>query len=336
MVTLKDVADACGISRSTVSKALNGYADVSKETTELVRQTAEAMGYLPNVAARSLKTNQTHNLGILMADEMGSGLKHEYFANVLNSFKEQAEERGYHITFLSRNLEGKRMTYLEQCRYRNFDGVLILCTDYEEPQVLELMKSSFPVVTVDYVVECCTAILSDNSGGIQELVQKILDKGHRKIAYIHGEMNSVTKKRVAGFYKICESNGIEVRKDWVLSARYRDPALCAKLTEELLTGEDQPTCILYPDDFALIGGLNQIRSMGMKIPDDISIAGFDGSFLAELTNPNIMTVKQNTEEIGRIAADKLVEAIQHPKTWLPEQVTVPCSLIGGESVRNMM
>ena len=87
MVTLKDIARACGVSRSTVSKAMNGYGDVSPETAEQIRKKAEEMGYLPNLAARSLKTNRTYSLGILFSDQLGSGLKHEYFTGILNSFK---------------------------------------------------------------------------------------------------------------------------------------------------------------------------------------------------------------------------------------------------------
>lgn len=335
MVTLKDVADACGLSHSTVSKALNGYADVSEKTAELIRKTAEKMGYLPNVAARSLKTNRTYNIGILFSDELGTGLRHEYFSGILNSFKEQAEEHGYHITFLSGNLGGQRMTYIEQCRYRNFDGVMVAWTDYDDAQISDVIKSDLPVVTIDYAFENCTAVLSDNIGGMKQLVKEILDRGHTDIAYIHGEMTSVTKKRLASFYKTCSECGIEIRSDRVLQARYRDAELCSVLTEKLLEDDERPTCILYPDDYALIGGMNKIKDMGLSIPGDISIAGYDGSFLAGLISPKITTIKQDSEKIGKVAATKLIEAIENPKTWIPEQIIVPGSFIQGESVTDI-
>ena len=116
MVTIKDISRACGVSPATVSKALNGYGDISAETVSLVKRTAKEMHYLPNAAARSLKTNTTHNIGVLFVDETSSGLTHEYFSMILNSVKEEAESHGYDITFICQNLGGKTVTFLEHCR----------------------------------------------------------------------------------------------------------------------------------------------------------------------------------------------------------------------------
>ncbi len=118
MATIKEIAKACGVSTATVSKALNGYADVSAETVSLVRETARTLGYFPNAAARALKTNYTNNLGVLFVDGMGSGLAHEYFSSLIESFKVQAERMGYDVLFISQNLGGQPMSYLEHCRYR--------------------------------------------------------------------------------------------------------------------------------------------------------------------------------------------------------------------------
>jgi DNA-binding LacI/PurR family transcriptional regulator len=335
MVTLQDVANACGLSRSTVSKALNGYADVGQVTAERIRRTAQEMGYLPNVAARSLKTNRTYNLGILFSDQTGCGLTHEYFAGILNSFKIQAEKSGYHITFLSSNLGGRKMTYLEQCKYRNFDGVMIASIDYENDQVLELVKSDYPVVTIDYAFENCIAVMSDNVGGMRELVKNILLKGHTQIAYLYGNPSSVTTKRLGSFYKTLEEYGVEPKEKWILQAGYRDAKICSELTEKILSDSNRPTCIVYPDDFALIGGMTRIQDMGFRIPEDISIAGYDGSLLSKLTSPTLMTVHQDTKAIGKIAAEKLVHAVEKPRTWLPERIIVPGSFSPGKSVKNI-
>ena len=335
MVTLKDIARACGVSRSTVSKAMNGYGDVSPETAEQIRKKAEEMGYLPNLAARSLKTNRTYSLGILFSDQLGSGLKHEYFTGILNSFKMEAEAAGYSITFLSDSPGGGRMTYLEQSRYRNFDGVMVACTDYEAPQLLELVKSELPVVTIDYSFSECTAVLSDNVKGMHDLMHYVFGRGHRDIAYIHGELTSVTKKRLASFYKCCGEFGVNPREDWIIQSRYRDAEACRELTKRLLAEKKRPTCILYPDDFALIGGLNEILEQGLRIPEDISVAGYDGSFLSGLLSPKLTTVRQDTDAIGRTAAKKLIAAVEAPRIWLAEQIQIPGELIPGESVGDL-
>lgn len=130
MVSMKDIAQACGVSVASVSKALNNHTDIGEETRQLIRRTAKEMGYFPNSVARTLKTNRSYNLGVLFVDEANSGLTHDYFAGVLESFKETAERNDYDITFVNRNKERRRqMTYLEHARYRGFDGVVIACVD---------------------------------------------------------------------------------------------------------------------------------------------------------------------------------------------------------------
>ena len=111
MVSIKDIASACGVSIATVSKALNDHKDVSESTKTMIRETAKKLGYLPNSQARALKTNRTYNLGVLFAERAQSGITHSHFAAVLNGFKNEAEANGYDITFISRQIGGTRMTY---------------------------------------------------------------------------------------------------------------------------------------------------------------------------------------------------------------------------------
>ena len=118
-VTIKELSARCGLSVSTVSKALNDYPDVSEETRKQVRAVADEMGYRANAIARSLKIGRTFNLGVLYSDDTESGFTHSYFSPVLQSFKQEAERRGYDITFITHNMGHSKMTYLEHCRYRN-------------------------------------------------------------------------------------------------------------------------------------------------------------------------------------------------------------------------
>ena len=126
MVSLKTIAQRCGVSTATVSKALNGHKDISKETKDRVKKVADELGYFPNAAARALKTNRSYNIGVLFEEEAGSGLTHEYFSGVLNGLKVQAEKQGYDITFINTCYENRKMSYYEHCRYRNFEGVAIV------------------------------------------------------------------------------------------------------------------------------------------------------------------------------------------------------------------
>ena len=188
MVSMKDIAAACGVSVATVSKALNNHSDISDETKAVIKQKAREMGYHPNFSARALKTNKSYNIGVLYKDDAGSGLTHDYFAWILENFKVTAENNGYDITFLNNSrLRKDRMSYLEHSIYRGMDGVMIAIADYKNPEVIELLQGELPVVTIDYVYNGRISIMSDNVEGMQALLQYAYDKGHRRIAYIHGE-----------------------------------------------------------------------------------------------------------------------------------------------------
>ena len=333
MVSLKDIANRCGVSTATVSKALHDQKDISVETKKKIKNIANEMGYFPNAAARALKTNESNNIGVLYADEAAMGLTHEYFAGVLNGFKTRAERQGYDITFINTSLTDSRISYLEHCKYRNFDGVVIVCADFQNSDVQELMNSDLPVVTIDYMHYNCSAVSSNNVKCMSDLVSYIINMGHKKIAYIHGqEYASVTRDRLAAFYRVLEQHNIDIPEDYVRSAKYLETDEVAEQTQQLLDLDDRPTCIIYPDDTAAIGGINVIRANGLKIPDDISIAGYDGTRISQLMSPKLTTIRQDTDQIGMEAADRLISIIKKPKTALVERVVVEGILLEGESV----
>ncbi len=333
MVSMKDIAAACGVSVATVSKALGGHRDIGEETKARIRQAAKEMGYSPNAAAKSLKTRRTYNLGVLFVDEAMSGLTHDYFASVLDSFKRAAEERGYDITFINCcKTRSGRMSYLEHSRYRMFDGVVIACIDFSDPEVEELVRSEIPVVTIDYLFNDRCAVISDNIGGMRNLVTYIYGMRHRRIAYIHGADSAVTRNRLSSFYATCEQLGIDVPAQYIREAPYRDTERTYAETEALLGLKTPPTCILYPDDFSCMGGISAILGKGMRIPEDISVAGYDGARIAGQLKPRLTTWKQDTEGIGRRAAEKLVSLVERPKVTLTEQIVVTGELVAGESV----
>ena len=332
MSSLKDLAQECGVSVATVSKALNGQPDISEATRTRVREAARRMGYVPNMAARSMKTNRTYNIGVLFVDEQQSGLAHEYFSAVLDSFKVRVEQLGYDITFINRNLGGRTMTYLEHCHYRGVDGAVIACVDFNDPQVIELVNSDVPVVTIDHVFNNRMAVLSDNVMGLSALVRTAYAQGHRRIAFIHGERTAVTENRLAGFYKSCDELGLEVPDAYVREGIYHDAARCAQETKALLALPQRPTCIIFPDDFSAMGGYNAIQQAGLRIPQDISVMGYDGIYLSRVMSPKLVTYQQNTMMLGRTAADKLVQMVEHPRVTLAEQLLVTGKLLDGSSV----
>lgn len=336
MVSMKDIARRCGVSVASVSKALNGQQDIGRETRERILRAADEMGYLTNSAARALKTNRTYHIGVLFVDERRSGLAHEYFSAVLNSLKEEAEARGYDITFINRHAGNKPTTYLQHCRYRSLDGVIIACVDFSDPQVLELVDSSLPVVTIDHVFNNRMAVVSDNVSGTEALVRHVYEMGHRRIAFIHGEHTAVTENRLIGFYRACEALEVETPEEYVIEGVYHDPDRCGELTRALLELPEPPTCIMLPDDFSAIGGLNAIQKMGLRVPEDVSVTGYDGIHLANVIHPRLTTYYQDTDVLGRTAASKLIELIEKPRTALPDRFLIPGALREGRSVLRLV
>jgi LacI family transcriptional regulator len=333
MVSMKDIAKRCGVSVATVSKALNGQPDIGEETRARISAVADEMGYLTNSAARALKTNRTYNLGVLFVDERRSGLAHEYFSTVLENFKSEAETHGYDITFLNQNVGGKPTSYLQHCRYRGLDGVVIACVDFNDPQVRELVDSDIPLVTIDHVFNGRLAVVSDNVDGLETLVHHVYSKGHRQIAFLHGENTVVTRNRLTGFYRACEELGLDIPEEYVRACIYHDPDKCAEQTKVLLELPNPPTCIIFSDDYSYMGGHNLILSRGLRIPEDISAVGYDGINLAKVMG--LTTYSQNAAGLGKIAASKLINLIEHPRTTLIEQITVSGQLLVGRSVKDL-
>lgn len=333
MVSMKDIARRCGVSVATVSKALNGLPDIGEDTRQRICAVAAEMGYMTNSAARALKTKRTYNLGVLFVDERRSGLSHEYFSSILEGFKQEAEAHGYDITFINSNVGSQPISYLRHCRYRGLDGVLVACVDFHDPRVVELVESNIPVVTIDHIFPDRQAILSDNVDGLETLVHYAYDRGHRKIAFLHGEDTSVTKGRLTGFYKACTELGIEVPPEYVHSCVYHDPDCCEEATRRLLQLPDRPTCIIFPDDYSFMGGYNAIMEAGLRMPEDVSALGYDGINLARLMH--LTTYTQKAMSIGRTSAEKLIGLIEDPKSVDRVPILIHGGLMEGESVKTL-
>ena len=331
---MKDIAHRCGVSIATVSKALNGQLDIGEATRGRILRTAEEMGYMTNAAARALKTRRTYNLGVLFVDPMHGGLAHEFFSAVLDGIRSEAERSNYDITFIN-NLGSRASTYLQHCRYRGVDGVVIASADFTDPMVTELVNSELPVVTIDHVFNNHIAVVSDNTRGMEALVRFAASRGHRRLALIHGEKTTVTLNRLAGFYRACEALDIPVRDEWVREGVFHDPQGCCRITKELLAQPEKPTCIFFPDDYSYIGGLNAVTEAGLRIPEDISAVGYDGIPLSRIVSPVLTTWRQDTAGMGAAAASGLIGLIEHPRTAILDRVVVRGSLQEGGSVRQL-
>ena len=330
MVTIKTIAEKSGLSIAAVSKALNGRPGISPERAEQVRQLARELGYYPNEAARTLKTNRSYNIGILFQNR----LAHEYFSQILESIRQTAEERGYDITFLrNRNISGAG--YYECAKRRQCDGVIVTQGEYEPELMDRLVNSDIPLVSIEQGYPGHTAIMSDNVGSMEEIVRYLHSLGHDRLALIHGELGDVTRQRLAGFYRGCRDCGIQVPEEFVIPARYHEPKDSGQAVKRLMAGTVKPTCILFPDDVSSLGGMTALGELGLSIPGDVSCFGYDGIRMASVLRPSLATYHQNAQSIGRRAAEELISSIEDPRCYVPQNVVVPGDIQPGGTVRDL-
>lgn len=328
MIRLKDIADVCGVSVATVSRALNGLTNENKERTAFIRKTAQEMGYYPNVAAKTLKTSRSNNLGILYEDRMN----HEYFSSLMEQLREEADRRGYDLTLIGRCPGEDAGHYYEHARRRSLDGIVVIQADFESAGVIRLATGGIPSVIIDHLYEGCDCVTSDNRASLERIVRAAWEKSHRKIALIQGQSGAVSRERLAGYYKICAELGLRAAEGYVRQGSFHDPDTCACIIRELLRQADRPTCILCPDDYSCLGALWKLKAEGLRIPEDVSLVGYDGIRMSRMIPPRLTTYRQNAEEIARQAISLLAEAIEEPDTHVPRQITVEGMLIEGDTL----
>ena len=332
MVTLKDIARECKVSFSTVSKALKGSPEISIETTDFIKKKAQEMGYHPNIAARSLRTNRTYDIGVIFEDKTGAGFQHQYFATIISGIQKVAFQKGYEMTFVGGD-STKNYDYYSHALARNYDGLALLSCDFTSSGITGLVKSEIPTVTLDYFYDLDhAAVMSDYTAGINELLEYVISMGHKKIAMIHGEKTWVTDERIQAFNKVCKAHGIDVPAEYFAEGLYHDPVTSSAATEVFLSLPEPPTCIFYPDDYAALGGIRELTSRGLTPGKDISIVGYDGIALTSMMIPPLTTYEQNGETIGRVMAEALINKIENPENFEPKKEMITGRLIKGGTV----
>lgn len=338
MTTIYDIAKKTGYSPTTVSKAFNNYSDVREKTRQDILRAAQEMGYLPNAHARTLTTKKSWTIGVLFVEETGAGIRHPFFSAVIESFKQVAVAKGYALMFISKDVGGKQSGYLENCRIRGVDGVVVFLSDYDDPYFLELLESDIPTVILDYDTAQSHTVCSDNMAGAQLAVNYLASLGHRKIAHISGGENSFPGcQRELGYIAAMELRGLEVRDGYIAEGAFfsRESGYAAML--KLLELAERPTAVFASGDLLALGAVMAAKDKGLSVPSDISVIGYDDIELAAYVSPALTTIRQDTERLGTRAAEILLASIdgkgqEKEALMLPVELVVrnSCAPPGGE------
>jgi LacI family transcriptional regulator len=334
MVTIYDIAKRVGCASSTVSKALNDSKEVSEKRKKEILAIAKEMGYVPNSSARRLATKNSWSIGILYSENLNIGLEHHFFGGILESFKTYVEDLGYEVTFVSGKVGAQSLSYLEWCKYKNIDGVLIVTVDIEDENLKELTESDIPMVSVDNGLLHVPTIISDNHQGSRMAIEYLMVRGHKRIAHIAGPSVSYAGvERLDAYKNTLLVNGYEVEEELIVEADNYDYKSGIKAMDQLLHQNlEVPKAIYAASDDIALGAIKSLRTHGYKVPEDVAIVGFDNIELSRYTVPALTTVSQQKNLIGEEAARQLVALINGEEDVDPDHIKrVPVELMIRES-----
>jgi LacI family transcriptional regulator len=337
MITIYDVARKAGVSVATVSKVFNGYQDVSEKTKQRVLKLADEMGFRPNSTARSLSMKKSWIIGVFFEDFLNSGFKHPFFTDIIESFKNVVGQKGYDLLFTANHyFNDREISYLEHCRNRNVDGVIILALKRDDPYLPELVSSNIPCISLDLDIlgNRIGCVYSENIKGAEMAVKYLHDMGHQRIATITGQLLSLTSdQRLQGYKNAMNELKLPYRYDYVVQGDFLHEGGYQAM-QHLLSLNDPPTAVFAAGDLMAFGAIKAIQDAGLNVPDDISIIGFDDIEMCKYFSPSLTTIKQNKEELGREAAEGLIRLIENPME-IPSIVQIPTELIVRETVANI-
>ncbi|TCI24291.1 LacI family transcriptional regulator [Exiguobacterium sp. SH3S2] len=327
MGTIYDLAKKTGFSITTVSKALNNYKDVNEKTRAKILKAAAEMDYLPNAHAQSLSTKKSWAIGVMFSEANEVGMKHPFFNGIIESFRHATEEQGYDLMFASRNLRNRDMSYLEHFKHRAVDGIVVICSDRMDEQVQELMQSDIPIVVVDMDSADCSVVYSDNIAGARLAVNHLYELGHRKIAHIAGDRTiDAGATRIKGYELAMQALDLPIEPGYLINAGFFSVEEGKQAMEKLLQLETPPTAVFVAGDQMAIGAIEAVHEHGLRVPEDISIIGYDDIDMIKYITPKLTTIRQDTDEIGEAAAELLIEQMT-AKERLTERRVIPVKLI---------
>jgi LacI family transcriptional regulator len=322
MINIKDVARAAGVSVATVSRVQNGSALVKEATRRRVGEIAARLGYTPHGAARSLITSRTNTLGVLLPDLYG-----EFFSEVIRGIDQTAQQHGYHLLVSSSHDDRSAVETAFRSMRGRVDGLIVMWPEMDETAVPSL-PARFPVVLLSSPIgpDGFDVITVANYEGAYAMVCHLLDLGHRRIAIIKGvEGNADAAERLRGYRAALATSGIASRELEVAGDFNEESGFRA--TRELLRREVRPTAIFAANDAMAIGALSALREAGLRVPDDMALAGFDDIPMARYLDPPLSTVHVDISALGEHATLRLLAAVRDKERHKHRAETLPTTLV---------
>ncbi len=331
-ITIIDVAREAGVSYGTVSRVINDSPNVKPETRERVKEVINRMGFVGNRNARSLVSGRSNVIGLLIPD-LGTA----YIGEIIRGIDFELETANYNLMlYTTHRRETKETGYISSLIQSGVDGVILILPRNPANYLERLRALKFPYVLVDHqgIDEQGPAVGATNFQGAMDSTEYLISLGHRKIAFITGSMDlGCAQERLAGYKAALEKHSLPVKQEWIIEGDFEQSTgyVGAKV---LISLKEKPTAIFASNDMMAFGVMNAVRDMGLKIPGDMSIIGFDDIFQSSQTMPGLTTVQQPLEQMGRKATRMLVEMMSEGEIK-SGKVELPTHLVIRDSCRKI-
>lgn len=327
--TIKDVAKKTGLSIATISKYING-GNVLEKNRGVIQAAIEELNFKVNEMARGLKTNKTRTVGIALPD-----LNNLFFTSIVSKIEDVLLKDGYGTIICDYkqdyDLEKKKLEFLIN---KSVDAIVLVPSGKEENEVSEILESGIPVILIDRLLKGieCDVVLGDNLNSSYNAVEKLFTMGHKRVGVIVGPQEMYTaEQRLKGYYRVHEDYSFKIDSDLIKYGDYRMDSGYS-LFKELMNIDKPPTAIYVTNYEMTLGAIMAINEMGLSIPNDLSIIGFDNMELVKVLNPPLSVVVQPMESIGEITAKLLLKRMNGDNSNFPSINRLKADLIVTKSI----
>jgi len=331
-VTIKDIAKVLKISHTTVSRALNNSPLISEETKARVHEAAEKYNYIPNVNARRLVTSKSYNIGLFFTT-INKGTTANFFMDTIKGVNRVIEDK------YSLSVEGiDNFRDFTNITDRKFDGIILMSQSLNDDDFIKhVQEQKIPLILLNRETDIpdIPTVLSDDKVGAYKATEYLIQNGHREIGLIEGKAEfRTTQRRENGFLMALAEYGLKAHPEWIVSGNY-DLEGGYNAMRELLVKHDLPTAIFSSNDDMAVGAMKAISELNLKIPEDISIIGFDDSMYAAYLSPALTTINRPITDISAVGADLLLEILNNKDAEWPMLNYIKTELIQRESVKKL-
>lgn len=332
-LNIKVIAEKAGVSTATVSRVLSGFPGVREKTKKKVMKITSELNYEVDGIARSLRQKKTFKIGVIVENVLS-----QFYSVLAKSIEDIANKYGYSVILCNGDDDPeKELNYLKVLRSSRVDGIIIAPTGKNADYVNSLLQSNIKIVLVDRLIEGvdCDAVLVENEKGAYTAVKYLIDKGYKKIAIIDGFIDRTTgKERLKGYLRALNENNIPRNDNFIKIKDFKKRSGIV-FANELLENKNKPEAIFVANLDLTLGAILSIKSLGLKIPDDIAVIGFDDSDWAQILDPPLTTISQPVYDLGSTAAEMLIKNIENDNSKKEKSiVTFNTRLIERASVKN--